>query len=160
MAAISDKTIIARIKAIIEADATIFHASTPTLINKVHTETPPTGRGRGRASLNYAEIIPPEENSIEVLDDEGSPSQMGNAEATLRPYTIIFYYKQIRADNNDRVYDGVANFRNAIKADRTLTIAGVVDAWISPWGFNLNPDNQSIVDNAVMTLNVLTSEVF
>lgn len=161
MAAISDKTIIARIKAIIEATSSLFDNTAPlddTKIHKVFKETPATGARTGRAYVNYAEILPPAD-TIEILDDEGSPSQMGDAETTNRSFPIIFYFKQIRAENNDRIYDAVKNFRDAIKADRTLGMSGVIDASLT-WAYEINVENQSVIDDATMLLTVTVSEVF
>lgn len=153
MAALSDSTIMAAIKTLIEGDGDLYNASTSTKINKVYTE--PTVGGRKRAQRNYCEIIPPGPDSA-VLDDE----PLGGQEIFIVPFTLIFYFKQIQKENNARIYDAVKNFRDAVNADPTLSTAGIEKAQVTARGYNLNPDNQSIVDNAEMTLGVVTIESF
>lgn len=162
MAAISDKTIIGAILSMVEGTATLFDESQTdnSKLHRVFCEPQP-GELK-RIESNYMTIIPPLADAVEVLDDD---SQMGNAEMTERPFNIIFTFKRITRTtdditNNDRIYDAVKNFRDAVRADTALSSANVIRSWISPWGYAINEEDQTVVGGAIMVLNVQVSEVF
>lgn len=155
---LSDATIMAAIKTLIEGDSDLYNSdgpNNPTLINKVYTEPPLSGHNQ--AQRNYCEIIPPDPDAA-TLDLDSAPT--GGQELFFIPFTIKFYFKQIRKENNARIYDAVKNFRDAINADPTLSTSGIEKAQVTARGYNFNPDNQSIVDNAELTLGVVTIESF
>lgn len=155
MAPLSDTTIVAAIKTLIEADGTLFHASTASLLNKVYTEEPPTGRGKGRPQVNFATIAP---ETITLTDGDGQ--FVGARESTNRLYKIIFTFKQTRAENNTNLYNAVNNFRTAIRGDQKLSTTGVREARITGWDYNINTDNQSIIDFVEINLEVVTDESY
>ncbi len=166
MAALSDATIMAAIKTLIEGDGNLYHVSTATLVNKVYTE----GNLEGHAQRNYCEIMPPG-GSIRTRESDGIKTRemgdakmraqtMGNSQETYRPFTILITFKQIRKENNTRIYDWIKNFRNAIKADETLSTSGVDGATVTSWGYKLNKENQTITDGAGINLRVQCTETF
>lgn len=155
MAGLSDATIIAAIKALIEGDTDLFNVakSNTTKLHKVFKEALPAGKTRTR--VNYAEISPPNpgESSLQT-------EIMGGEEVFLRLFNLVFFFKQIRRQNNTRVYNAVNNFREAIDADDALgDTAGIDLSRVIDWGYDLNPPDSGIVAKAFITLGVVTAEV-
>lgn len=165
MAALSDTTIIAAIKTLIEGDATIYDVSDTLKINKVFTEKQTVGP----AQQNYCEIISPGQSIItskkggikqKRMGETNITELIGNSQRSVRPFTILFTFKQILKENNARIYDVVANFRNAIKADETLSTSGIDGSKVLSWGYSLNDNNQMIIDGVGLTLEIFCTEAF
>jgi len=168
VAVLSDSTIVNAIKTLIEAESSLYNAdgpNNPTLINKVYTEP----NLEGLAERNYCEIMAPGGNiktnvkggvRIRQMGDTNLVELTGDMQMTVRPFTVLFKFKQVRRENNARIYDAVMNFRSAVKADETLSTTGVDGAVVSSWGYTYNKKDQTIKDGAVITLTIMCTESF
>jgi hypothetical protein len=154
ISALSDNTIVVAIQTLIEADSDLY-ASTPTKIHRVFRE--PKTDAVLSVTRNYIEITPPLVGAVgldEEFDLTGGPVNFA------RPFVIRAVFRQVTAENNQRIYDFVSNFRDAIKADENLSTTGVLKAEVTTWGYEINEADQTVVDTAVIGLNVRTQESF
>lgn len=152
---ISDEKIINAIKSLIEGDSRLFDNDTSVTDKLNHVFDEPLRDGVLSPYSNYAEIIPPLQDEVERVPEE---EPLGGYITTKRPFHIIATFKQLSSSNNTRLLAVPSNFRKVIADNQDLGITGVREAIVVPYGYAVNEDDQTVVDLAIMTVEVLVDE--
>ena len=153
---VSDNTIVDAIKSLIEANSDLYNSDITNTTKANHVYDDPLRTEQTGAFNGYVEIIPPEEGTIEVDEDD---EQSGGAETTVRDYKIIFTFKSA-ISTKTTLLAVPSNFRAAIIGAPTLSTTGVKEAKVISWGYNINVDQGKIVDQAIMDLRIITDEIY
>jgi hypothetical protein len=149
MAAFSDKLLISAVVGQITADSDLYDIADVTKLQEVFNYK--FAIGNEAARITYASVYMRRGNVTLTSRDK--------SDITMREVVVEIKTKQIRQDNDDRLYDLVAKLRDNIKGTPGLGVTGVGTSKVATWDYTLN-QTSNVIDGALCVIQVEMLEDF